>query len=82
MHLTSKDRLIAALGAQLRAERETRDALRDAVENGAVDREALLAILSDPVPVVTRDDITHAEAWLRGLPPAFPAGGRLALIAA
>ena len=67
-----KDRLIAALGAQLRAERETRDALRDVIANGQLDREVLLAILSDPVPVVTRDEIVRAEAWLRGLPPAFP----------
>ncbi|AZO79844.1 MULTISPECIES: hypothetical protein [unclassified Bosea (in: a-proteobacteria)] len=68
-----KDRLIAALGAQLRAERETRDALADVIANGRLDREVLLAILSDPVPVVTLDEIVRAEAWLRGLPPAFPA---------
>lgn len=68
-----KDRLIAALGAQLRAERETRDALADVIANGQLDPEILLAILSDPVPVVTRDEIVRAEARLRGLPPAFPA---------
>lgn len=72
-----KDRLIAALGAQLRAERETRDALRDVIANGQLDREVLLAILSDPVPIVTRDEIVRAEAWLRGLPPALPVPPKL-----
>lgn len=73
MRVMPKDRLIAALGAQLRAERETREALREVIENGQLDREVLLAILSDPVPVVTRDDLARAEAWLRELPPALPA---------
>jgi hypothetical protein len=77
MSAMPKDRLIAALGAQLRAERETRDALRDVIANGQLDREVLLAILSDPVPVVTREEIVQAEAWLRGLPPAFPAAPKL-----
>lgn len=72
MRAMPKDRLIAALAAQLQAERETRDALRDVIANGQLDREVLLAILSDPVPVVTRDEIVRAEAWLRGLPPALP----------
>lgn len=72
MSAMPKDRLIAALGAQLRAERETRDALAGAIANGQLDREVLLAILSDPVPAVTRDEIVRAEAWLRGLPPALP----------
>jgi hypothetical protein len=47
------------------------------IANGQFDREVLLAILSDPVPVVTRDEIVRAEAWLRGLPPAFPARPKL-----
>lgn len=67
-----KDRLIAALAAQLRAERETREALREIVANGQLDREVLLAVLSDPVPAVTREDIARAEAFLRDLPPALP----------
>lgn len=73
MRLLPKDRLIAALAAQLRAERETREALRDVIANGQADREVLLAILSDPVPAVTSDELARAEAWLRGLPPALPA---------
>lgn len=77
MSAMPKDRLIAALGAQLRAERETRDALAEVIANGQLDREVLLAILCDPVPVVTRDEIVRAEAWLRGLPPALPARPKL-----
>lgn len=61
MRQTPKDRLISALAAQLRAERETREALRLMIESGGVDREAMLAILSDPVPVLTRADLDHAE---------------------
>jgi hypothetical protein len=72
MRAMSKDRLIAALAAQLRAERETREALRDVIANGQLDREVLLAVLCDPVPAVTREDIARAEAFLRELPPALP----------
>jgi hypothetical protein len=72
MSAMPKDRLIAALGAQLRAERETREALREIIANGQLDRDVLLAVLSDPVPVVTRDELARAEAWLRELPPALP----------
>lgn len=69
MRFTSKDRLIAALGAQLRAESETREALVGVIENGQFDSEVLLAILSDPVPVVTQDDLRHAGSWLAGTNP-------------
>ncbi len=51
MRSTAKDRLIVALGAQLRAERETRDALAAVIANGQLDPQVLQAILSDPVPV-------------------------------
>jgi hypothetical protein len=61
MRQTAKDRLISALAAQLRAERDTREALRGLIEAGGVDREAMLAILSDPVPVLTRADLDHAD---------------------
>lgn len=63
---TAKDRLIIALGAQLRAERETREALAGVIANGQLDPEVLQAILSDPVPVVTREDLMHAEAIAMG----------------
>lgn len=61
MRNSPKDRLIMALGAQLRAERETREALAFVIANGQLDPQVLQAILSDPVPVVTRDDLAHAE---------------------
>jgi len=66
MRSTAKDRLIIALGAQLRAERETRDALAAVIANGQLDRDVLHAILSDPIPVVTQEDLAHAEAVAKG----------------
>ncbi len=74
MRISSKDRLITALGAQLRAERETRDALAFVIENGQADRDVLLAILSDPVPVITREDLDHAEARLLRQPDPVEQG--------
>jgi len=61
MHLTAKDRLIAALVAQLRAERETRDALASVIANGQLDPAVLAAILTDPVPAVTQADLNRAD---------------------
>lgn len=68
--MDNKDRLILALAALLRAERETRGALMDALEENSISRETLLAILSDPIPVVTQEDIEFAErfAMSRHLP--------------
>ena len=65
MRLTAKDRLIAALAAQLRAERETRDALAFVIANGQLDTDVLTAILTDPVPVFTQDDLNRADALSR-----------------
>lgn len=65
MQLAAKDRLIAALVAQLRAERETRDALAFVIANGQLDREVLHAILTDPIAVVTREELNHAEHLAR-----------------
>ncbi len=65
MRISPKDRLVMALCAQLRAERETRSALMAAIANGQLDLEVLTAILSDPVPVITRDDLNRAEALVR-----------------
>ncbi|UZF91221.1 hypothetical protein [Bosea sp. NBC_00550] len=59
--VSPKDRLIIALAAQLRAERETRAALAEIVANGQLDREVLEAVLTDPVPVITQEDVAHAE---------------------
>jgi hypothetical protein len=67
-----KDRLILALAALLRAERQTRDAFEEAVADERISRETLQAMLSDPVPVITREDLAFAEdfAFSRHLPPA------------
>lgn len=61
MRHSARDRLILALSAQLEAERETRAALIEAIANGPIDREVMLAILGDPVPVVTTEDLARAE---------------------
>ena len=62
--IDGRDRLILALYAQLKAERETRAALEEAIRNGVVSSEVLTAIASDPVPVVTDQDIAEIETVL------------------
>ncbi|QWK81381.1 hypothetical protein [Ochrobactrum sp. BTU1] len=62
-NIDSKDRLILALASLLRAERETRGALEAALENDDVSPETLRAILSDPVPVITQEDVDFAEKF-------------------
>lgn len=69
MRIDAKDRLILALAAQLRAERETRDALASVVANGQLDPAVLTAVLTDPVPLITHEDATRAELLV-----AQPAG--------
>lgn len=64
MPISGKDRLIAALAAQLRAERETREALAFVIRNGQLDRDVLSAILEDPVPVVTGEDLAWVEQFV------------------
>ncbi|MBY5745116.1 hypothetical protein HFO28_16185 [Rhizobium leguminosarum] len=59
--MDARDRLIVALYAQLKAERETRETLEWAIRNGAVSRDVLEAIAGDPVPVVTSEDIASLE---------------------
>jgi len=59
--MDARDRLIVALYAQLKAERETRETLEWAIRNGAVSKEVLEAIAADPVPVVTSEDIASLE---------------------
>jgi hypothetical protein len=56
-----RDRLIIALYAQLKAERQTREALEDAIRNGAVSSEVLEAIAGDPVPATSGDDVAAIE---------------------
>ena len=62
MRISDKDRLIIALGAQLRAERETREALAAVIANGQLDRNVLLAILEDPIPALSQEDLVRANA--------------------
>jgi hypothetical protein len=59
--LDGRDRLIVALYAQLKAERETRETLEWAIRNGELSKEVLQAIAADPVPVVTSEDIASVE---------------------
>ena len=56
-----RDRLIVSLCALLRAERETRATLEAAIAAGQLSPDVLSAILADPVPVVTQDDLRQAE---------------------
>jgi hypothetical protein len=62
--LDPKDRLIAALFAQLRAERETREALAWAIRSGVTSPAVLEALAGDPVPVATADDVATLERLL------------------
>ncbi|MBP1858988.1 hypothetical protein [Rhizobium herbae] len=63
-HFDHRDRLILALYAQLKAERETREALTWATENGAISPEILQAMVSDPVPAITSEDVASLERLL------------------
>lgn len=56
-----RDRLILALYAQLKAERQTREALEYVIRKGALAPEVLEAIASDPVPVAMPEDIAAVE---------------------
>ena len=56
-----RDRLILALYAQLKAERQTREALEYVIRNGALSPEVLDAIASDPIPVVSSEDVAAVE---------------------
>lgn len=72
-HFDPRDRLILALYAELRAERETCAALEDALAHGVLSAEVLQAIIADPVPIVTSGDIAHTERVLAREPqPAVP----------
>ena len=56
-----RDRLILALSALLRSERETRFAFETCISHGVLEPETLRALVSDPVPVITQDDLNYAE---------------------
>lgn len=59
--LDVRDRLIVALYAQLKAERQTREALEYVIRQGALSSEVLEAIASDPVPLAFEDDVAAVE---------------------
>lgn len=61
-----RDRLILALYAQLKAERETREAMEWVIRNGGLSEEVLEAMASDPIPVTT-DDMQMVEHSLKRL---------------
>jgi hypothetical protein len=56
-----RDRLIIALYAELKAERETRETLEWVIRNGGLSDDVLEAIAGDPVPVVTSEDVAAVE---------------------
>lgn len=61
MRIDPRDRLIRALAAQLGAERETRAALAGVIANGQLDRDVLLALLQDPIPALSQEDLNRAD---------------------
>ena len=67
--MDKRDRLIIALAALVRAERETREAFEAAIAAG-VSYEVLKAIVADPVPVITQFDIETAERFVDMSSPA------------
>jgi hypothetical protein len=56
-----RDRLILALYAQLKAERQTREALEYVIRKGALAPEVLEAIANDAVPVAAAEDVAAVE---------------------
>jgi hypothetical protein len=59
--MDQRDHLILALSALLRSERQTRYAFESCIAAGVLQPETLQALVSDPVPVITQDDINYAE---------------------
>jgi hypothetical protein len=59
-----RDRLILALYAQLKAERQTREALEYVIHNGALSPEVLEAIAGDPIPAAATEDVAAVERMI------------------
>jgi len=57
----TRDRLIVALYAQLKAERETREAMEWVARHGGLSPDVMEAMASDPVPVFSQEDIVAVE---------------------
>lgn len=62
-----RDRLILALYAQLRAERETREAMEWVARNGGLSPDVMEAMASDPIPVITQEDMQTIGKSMRQL---------------
>lgn len=56
-----RDRLILALYAQLKAERETREAMEWVARHGGLSPDVMEAMASDPVPVFSQEDAVAVE---------------------
>ncbi len=56
-----RDRLIVALYAQLKAERETREAMEWVARHGGLSPDVMEAMASDPVPVFSQEDVVAVE---------------------
>lgn len=69
-----RDRLILALYAQLKAERETRVAMEEAIRSGVLSPAVLEAMAADPVPVITGEDVAAIETLLETEPQRRPRG--------
>ena len=59
--MDQRDSLILALSALLRAERQTRYAFEACIAAGVLEPETLQALISDPIPVITQEDLNYAE---------------------
>jgi hypothetical protein len=69
--MDSRDRLILSLCALLRAERDTRAAFEAVIHSGQLSPEVLTAMLSDPVPAITEQDLLDAEAAMSAYRPVL-----------
>lgn len=56
-----RDRLIIALYAQLKAERDTRETLEWLIRDGGASSAVLEAIAGDPVPAASSSDLAAVE---------------------
>lgn len=59
-----RDRLILALSALIRAERETRNAWDSAIAADALPQEIIDAVGNDPRRLIGNDDLELAEAFV------------------
>jgi hypothetical protein len=76
MRILDKDRLILALAAQLRAERQTREALAAVIGNGQLDRDVLLAILEDPIPALPQENLAQEDLTRAKMLASLPHRGQ------